>query len=63
MGVEKLASMREQFTDAELEQMSSAPSAPSTPRPAQPRQGHPAPNRCGDMGMMKMVGNAALSRA
>ena len=40
----------------------SASSAPSTPSPAQPRQGDPAPNRCGDMGMMKAV-QGALSRA
>ena len=65
VGVEKLASMREQFTDAELEQMERLKRAFDPQALLNPGKVIPAPNRCGDMGMMKALGggNAALSRA
>ena len=65
VGVEKLASMREQFTDAELEQMERLKHAFDPQALLNPGKVIPAPNRCGDMGMMKALGggNAALSRA
>ncbi|MGL4434264.1 MAG: FAD-linked oxidase C-terminal domain-containing protein, partial [Giesbergeria sp.] len=65
VGVEKLASMRVQFTDAELEQMERLKRAFDPQGLLNPGKVIPAPNRCGDMGMMKALvgGNAALSRA
>jgi glycolate oxidase len=65
VGIEKLASMREQFTDAELEQMERLKRAFDPQGLLNPGKVIPAPNRCGDMGMMKALGggNAALSRA
>ena len=65
VGVEKLASMREQFTDAELEQMERLKRAFDPQGLLNPGKVIPTPNRCGDMGMMKALGggNAALSRA
>jgi glycolate oxidase len=62
VGVEKLASMREQFTDAELEQMERLKRAFDPQALLNPGKVIPAPNRCGDMGMMKAV-QGALSRA
>ncbi|WP_243019587.1 FAD-linked oxidase C-terminal domain-containing protein [Simplicispira sedimenti] len=62
VGVEKLASMREQFTDAELEQMERLKHAFDPQALLNPGKVIPAPNRCGDMGMMKAV-QGALSRA
>ncbi|MDQ1259943.1 MAG: glycolate oxidase [Pseudomonadota bacterium] len=65
VGIEKLASMRVQFTDAELEQMERLKRAFDPQALLNPGKVIPAPNRCGDMGMMKALGggNAALSRA
>jgi glycolate oxidase len=54
--------MREQFTDAELEQMERLKRAFDPQALLNPGKVIPAPNRCGDMGMMKAV-QGALSRA
>jgi len=55
VGVEKLASMREQFTDAELEQMERLKRAFDPQGLFNPGKVIPTPNRCGDMGMMKTL--------
>jgi len=66
VGVEKLASMRVQFTDPELEQMAGLKLAFDPQGLLNPGKVIPAPNRCGDMGMMKTLGSgqglAALAR-
>ncbi|HNQ11020.1 MAG TPA: FAD-linked oxidase C-terminal domain-containing protein [Giesbergeria sp.] len=62
VGVEKLASMREQFTDAELEQMERLKRAFDPQALLNPGKVIPAPNRCGDMGMMKTLAGS-LPRA
>ncbi|HCE30086.1 MAG TPA: FAD-binding oxidoreductase, partial [Comamonadaceae bacterium] len=62
VGVEKLASMRVQFTDAELEQMQGLKLAFDPQGLLNPGKVIPTPNRCGDMGMMKAV-QGALGRA
>ena len=67
VGVEKLASMRVQFTDAELEQMTNLKLAFDPQGLLNPGKVIPTPNRCGDMGMMKTLtsgpGLSALPRA
>ena len=55
VGVEKLASMRVQFTDPELEQMAGLKLAFDPKGLLNPGKVIPAPNRCGDMGMMKTL--------
>ena len=62
VGVEKLASMREQFTDPELEQMERLKRAFDPQGLLNPGKVIPTPNRCGDMWMMKAV-QGALGRA
>lgn len=62
VGVEKLASMRVQFTDAELAQMEGLKLAFDPQGLLNPGKVIPTPNRCGDMGMMKAV-QGALGRA
>jgi glycolate oxidase len=62
VGVEKLASMREQFTDAELEQMERLKRAFDPLGLFNPGKVIPTPNRCGDMGMMKTLAGS-LPRA